>query len=100
MEGAALALFPEGYPNIDPHFTPKRTARDFLPFHHGFARIASLASRRLQTPVPIVPAGLVCHLSNAREVTVRFGHPLCEEETGNKGKFVRRVEEEVMRLSS
>jgi len=99
LEGSALVIFPEGYPNIDPHFTPKRTTDEFLPFHDGFTRIASLASQRLQAPIPIVPAGLRSHREPAPQVTVRFGRPLYDEKPKNRGEFVRRVEEEVMRLS-
>ncbi len=36
-EGRVVVVFPEGYPNIDPSFTPKR-GDGFLPFHEGFVR--------------------------------------------------------------
>ena len=31
-EGRVLVVFPEGYPNIDPHYTPKTRPEEFLPF--------------------------------------------------------------------
>ncbi len=55
--GRALVVFPEGYPNIDPRYTPKQGA-EFLPFRPGFARMAALAARDGRAPVPVVPAGL------------------------------------------
>src|SRR5258705_5259202 len=56
-QGGALVLFPEGYPNIDPHYTPKTRPEEFLPFKTGFATIAAAAEKLLGARVPIVPAG-------------------------------------------
>ena len=52
-----LVIFPEGYPNVDPNFTPKTGPDDFLPFKPGFANIAAAAERRLSARLPIIPAG-------------------------------------------
>jgi hypothetical protein len=41
-----LVVFPEGYPNIDPHYTPKTRPEEFLPFKSGFAAIAAAAEKR------------------------------------------------------
>jgi hypothetical protein len=41
-QGCLLVVFPEGYPNIDPHYTPKRTRRH-ASFKSGFATIAAVA---------------------------------------------------------
>jgi Acyltransferase len=42
-EGRLLVAFPEGYPNIDPHYTPKKQPEEFLPFKPGFAAIVAAA---------------------------------------------------------
>lgn len=57
MAGEALLIFPEGYPNVDPGYTPKADDEDFRPFRPGFARFAALAERG-GAGVPLIPAGL------------------------------------------
>ena len=37
-------VFPEGYPNVDPDYTPKGEG-EMLPFRPGFARLAVLAAQ-------------------------------------------------------
>ena len=56
--GQVLLVFPEGYPNIDPSFTPKLDDGAFLPFEPGFLRFVALAEQDGITRVPIVPVGL------------------------------------------
>ena len=56
--GEFLLVFPEGYPNIDPGFTPKVDDGAFLPFEPGFLRFVALAEQDGMTRVPIVPVGL------------------------------------------
>ena len=46
-EKRLLVMFPEGYPNIDPNYTPKTYQEQFLPFKPGFIAIARAAERRL-----------------------------------------------------
>ncbi|CAA9564047.1 MAG: hypothetical protein AVDCRST_MAG49-2745, partial [uncultured Thermomicrobiales bacterium] len=55
--GNALLVFPEGYPTIDPTFTPKTSDDEVLPFQPGFVRLVALAQADGVTRVPIVPAG-------------------------------------------
>ena len=57
-EGRLLVIFPEGYPNIDPHYTPKIHAQEMLPFKSGFAAIAAAAEKRLGASIPLVPVGI------------------------------------------
>lgn len=98
-DGSAVAIFPEGYPNIDPRFTPKGTADEFLPFQPGFARIAALARRRLRAPVPIIPAGLRFRQCPTPHMTVRFGDAIYGEKEATPA-LVARVQQEVVRLSA
>ncbi|MBW3634055.1 MAG: 1-acyl-sn-glycerol-3-phosphate acyltransferase, partial [Chloroflexi bacterium] len=53
--GQPLLVFPEGYPNVDPSYTPKRDDDTFLPFRPGFLRFVAMAERDGLTRVPIVP---------------------------------------------
>jgi Acyltransferase len=53
-----VVVFPEGYPNIDPTYTPKTEPEAFLPFKPGFVHILSAAEKRVKQKIPIIPAGL------------------------------------------
>ena len=57
-EGRLLVIFPEGYPNTDPHYTPKIHAQEMLPFKSGFAAIAAAAEKRLGARIPLIPVGI------------------------------------------
>ena len=78
-EGAAVLVFPEGYPNVDPCFTPKTRPGEMLPFRPGFAVIRSLARRRTGVDTPIVPAGLAYEPGPRWRATLRFGPALPAE---------------------
>jgi 1-acyl-sn-glycerol-3-phosphate acyltransferase len=73
LEGRLLVVFPEGFPNIDPHFTPKSEPEQFIRFRSGFAAIAAAAEKRLRAAVPLVPAGLRYKLGKRSIVYLRFG---------------------------
>jgi 1-acyl-sn-glycerol-3-phosphate acyltransferase len=94
-EGQAVAIFPEAYPAVDPRPGPRGGA-EFLPFRSGFAVLAALASRRLQTPVPVLPAGLAYE---GRRVRLAFGPPVLAATSGAESELVRRTECEVRCLS-
>ncbi|HWH77860.1 MAG TPA: 1-acyl-sn-glycerol-3-phosphate acyltransferase, partial [Candidatus Binatus sp.] len=53
-----VVIFPEGYPNVDPHFTPKKSNDEFLPFKAGFSAIAESAERSLGKAIPLIPVGI------------------------------------------
>ncbi len=76
--GHALLVFPEGYPTIDPTFTPKTRDDETLPFQPGVVRLVALAQADGQTRVPIVPAGLAYSSQgpDRLRVTLRFGEPM------------------------
>ncbi len=76
QEGAAVVVFPEGYPNVDPRWTPKNDLEQFLPFRAGFTVIRQQASKRARVQVPIVPVGLAYEPGSRWRATVRFGAPL------------------------
>ncbi len=77
--GEALLMFPEGYPNIDPSFTPKSDrSDDFLPTLPGAVRIPLLAQGSGLPLIPIVPVGLHYRKTGDAHwaVQLRFGEPL------------------------
>ena len=76
LEGAALVVFPEGYPNVDPRWTPKRSFEELMPFRAGFASLVAQARRRHRLEVPIVPVGLAYQPGARWSVTLRCGRPM------------------------
>ena len=101
--GHVLVVFPEGYPNVDPGYTPKTDDAAFLPFAPGFARLVALAQRDGRTRVPVVPTGLHYTRGPRWRLTLRYGRP-CFLEAGKEreafDRFVREVEERVRALSA
>nr|MBA2518370.1 1-acyl-sn-glycerol-3-phosphate acyltransferase [Chloroflexia bacterium] len=91
--GGVLLVFPEGYPTIDPGYTPKTDTSDFLPFEAGFARIAHLASRESGKHVPIIPAGFSYLAGDRWQVTLRFGAPLDVAAFPDRAALIRATEE-------
>ena len=96
LAGEPLVVFPEGYPNVDPRPTPK-LGDEMLPFRRGFAVIATVASRRLGVPLPVLPAGLHYQGRCAR---LAFGAPIRVAGDADVRDLVGRVESEVRRLSA
>lgn len=97
--GRVLLVFPEGYPNVDPGYTPKPDDATFLPFDPGFARLVALAQRGTGSRIPIVPAGLEYARGPRWRLTLRFGSPLFLEPGADRTGIVREVESAVRRLS-
>ncbi|MDQ3657988.1 MAG: 1-acyl-sn-glycerol-3-phosphate acyltransferase [Chloroflexota bacterium] len=98
--GRVVLVFPEGYPNIDPSFTPKQ-GDEFLPFHEGFVRYARLAERAGAGEVPIVPLGFHYERPEPEgrwRIVARYGAPVRLTE-GSDLELVARIEAEVRRLS-
>jgi putative membrane protein len=99
--GEMLVMFPEGYPNIDPHPTPKPDLDAFLPFRPGFIKLAELVERDGKTCVAIVPAGFTYTREGEKRwhATVRFGAALYRSDFASGGQLLQVVEERVHALS-
>jgi 1-acyl-sn-glycerol-3-phosphate acyltransferase len=97
--GELLLVFPEGYPNVDPGFTPKADDDAFLPFESGFLRFVALAEQDGVTCVPIVPVGFEYQRRDRWRVTVRFGHPVRRSPDVASHAQVAAIAEQVRRLS-
>ena len=96
--GDVLLVFPEGYPNIDPGYTPKEDETVYLPFQPGFVRVVSIATAQGMR-VPVVPAGFSYTRGKRWEVAVRFGEPVWVADRRNERSVLEHVEAEVRRLS-
>lgn len=99
VEGRVLAVFPEGYPNIDPTYTPKTKPDEFLPFKSGFAAIAAAAEKRLGKSIPIIPIGL--HYTEAEPwiAHINFGVAIYTENFSSRDLLVKHLEQQVRILS-
>jgi putative membrane protein len=100
--GEVLVIFPEGYPNIDPHPTPKRDLTVFLPFQPGMVKMAERAQKDGRTRVALVPAGLSYTRGRGKHwrIHVRFGPPLFLEDFASSQQALHAIEERVHALSA
>jgi 1-acyl-sn-glycerol-3-phosphate acyltransferase len=98
-EGRAFVAFPEGYPNIDRHYTPKTKPEEVLPFKGGFAAIAAAAERRLGSRIPIVPCGLSYTRNVSWTARLNVGRAVYLEDFGSRQMLVRYMERRVVELS-
>ncbi len=98
--GEGLVVFPEAYPAIDPHGSPRSDEDDFLPFRPGFVRLAEMAQRDGRTRVAIVPAGLAYRRGLRWRATLRLAAPLYVENRADRMRVAQAVEVRVCRLSA
>jgi putative membrane protein len=97
--GEVLVVFPEAYPDIEPHSATMDETRTLLPFRPGFARLVEMAERDERTKIAIVPAGL-SYVQNERwHVTLRFGPALSRSNYHDNVHLVQDVEKRVRELS-
>jgi 1-acyl-sn-glycerol-3-phosphate acyltransferase len=98
-EGRVLVVFPEGYPNIDRHYTPKTKPEEVLPFKGGFAAIAATAERRLGSPIAMVPCGFSYTRSASWAARLNIGEATYLADFGSRQMLVRYMERRVAELS-
>ncbi|MPZ75612.1 MAG: hypothetical protein GEU77_03735 [Deltaproteobacteria bacterium] len=99
MEKRVLVVFPEGYPNIDPTYTPKRADEEFLPFKPGFVTIARSSENRLGAPLPIIPTGLRYTLGKRSIAHVSFGRPVYRTNFASSAELISYCEQTVKESS-
>jgi putative membrane protein len=99
--GELLAIFPEGYPTIDPAGTRKPSDDAFLPFAPGILAIVELAERKARAEIPIVPVGFRYARASADrfDVAMRLGEPLRRASGETRPAFMQRLEARVRALS-
>jgi putative membrane protein len=108
-EGRALAVFPQGFPRIDPHLTVARGER-FRAFRPGIVGLAASA-QRAGLAAPIVPVGIAYADGEAADVPrapdrlgriavrVRFGTPLAVDARRDPDTLLAELESRVRALS-
>jgi putative membrane protein len=98
-EGRLLVVFPEGYPNIDRHYTPKTRPEEMLPFKAGFVAIAVAAEKRLGARVPIVPAGFRYTKARHWRAELHIGEAVYVEDWESRWSLIERMERRIAELS-
>jgi 1-acyl-sn-glycerol-3-phosphate acyltransferase len=73
--GEVVAIFPEGYPTIDPEWRAKPDDQTILPFRSGFVRLVQHAERAGAERTPILPAGVWAEPPDYRRIVLRLGAP-------------------------
>jgi 1-acyl-sn-glycerol-3-phosphate acyltransferase len=99
VAGRVLIIFPEGYPTIDPHYTPKTRDQEMLPFKLGFASIAAAAEKRHGVKIPLIPVGLRYTTGKKWTAQVNFGAALSASNFTCREALARQLERDVARLS-
>jgi len=100
VQNRVVVIFPEGYPNIDPNYTPQRNLDEFLPFKPGFLEILGAAGKKTNRAIPIIPAGLRYRPGACWEAFLKLGEPVCREHFSDPGQLLRLLEERVRELSA
>jgi putative membrane protein len=100
QRGELLAIFPEGYPTIDPAGTRKPADDEFLPFAPGVVAIAARAEADRGARVPIVPIGFTYRRRDdvRYDVVMRAGEPLFRD-GAKRAELMRTLEARVRALS-
>lgn len=97
-QGEVLVIFPEAYPAIDPHPTPREPEHAFGAFRPGFAHLIERVEHGGFT-VPVLPAGLSYEHTNGWHATLRFGQPRVLADFTDSAALLHAVEQDVQRLS-
>lgn len=99
-DGRAVAIFPEGYPVIDPHTVRKPRTETLAPFKSGFARVAVTAARRHGRPVWVVPVGIRSNGHDDRKLAFVYGAARQVTGTTDVDALIAQVYADITRLSA
>jgi putative membrane protein len=99
-DGQVVVIFPEAYPNVDPHYTPKTRTQEMLPFKAGFAAIAGAAERKLRQVIPLIPVGLSYTGGKQRTVCLNCGAPHSARDFMSREALIGKLEQDVATLSN
>jgi uncharacterized membrane protein/1-acyl-sn-glycerol-3-phosphate acyltransferase len=100
-EGRALVIFPEGYPDIDPHGSPKSKDGEMLEFKSGFLRVVRAAERRIGESIPIVPVGFAYQRTDDHRwsIDLNVGEPRFRRDYPNENDLINDLRSHIEALS-
>jgi putative membrane protein len=94
-----LVIFPEGYPNIDPHYTPKRNPDEWLPFKSGLVNFVGAAEKQSARRIPIIPAGLRYTAGEPWMADLKFGEAAYRKSFDDAAELILHLETRIRQLS-
>lgn len=100
-DGQIVVVFPEGYPVIDPHGSPKQASGEsFLPFEPGVVRLVRMAESGGKA-IPMVPIGFVYERADDGRwrITMHIGEPIQRADFNDDNACLVALEETVRKLS-
>jgi putative membrane protein len=97
--GRAVAIFPEGFPLIDPHVARRPRAELLAPFKEGFARAAVMSARRHGRPVPVVPVGIRGHGPQGEALAFAYGAARSATASTDVHALIAEIRNDIERLS-
>lgn len=101
--GELVVMFPEGYPVIDPHGSPKQeSGATFLPFQLGVVRLVRVAEAAGATGIPLIPVGFSYErcADERWRVAMRAGEPHWRADHGSDVSCLAALEASVRKLSA
>jgi uncharacterized membrane protein/1-acyl-sn-glycerol-3-phosphate acyltransferase len=101
QEDRVLVVFPEGYPDIDPHGSRKKTTGEMSELHSGFVSIVRAAERRTESAIPIVPIGFAYarESSGKWNIDMRIGTPRFLSDFADEKSLVEALSARIRALS-
>lgn len=100
-DGQIVVVFPEGYPVIDPHGSPKQESGErFLPFEPGVVRLARMAESG-GGAIPMVPVGFVYERADDSHwrIGMNVGEPIRRADFADDDACLAALETAVRTLS-
>ncbi len=101
-EGQVVVVFPEGYPVIDPHGSPKQeTGTAFLPFEPGVVRLVRMAESGGEA-IPMVPVGFAYDRTDDGrwQIEMSVGDPVWRSDFADDDACLVELEDMVRELCS
>ena len=101
MLGQAIVVFPEGWPNIDSHYTPKKENDEEIEIRLGLFHFVDYVQKKKKIKVPIIPVGTkyVDHKRFRSDIIVNFGRPMYLPAKFDYAKYQALLQKEIKRLS-
>ena len=99
VAGRILVIFPEGYPTIDPHYTPKTRDTELLPFKPGFVVNCGSGRKALRRKNSSDSGGIALHDGQKMDGPDQLRRRVSASNFTCREALVKQFERDVARLS-